>query len=177
MLRQVIAETPNSKWTDSGTLPMASARVVIAEDHPQYRELLCEQLRLSPDLEVVGEARDAWEAIAAVGKQAPDVLTLDLDLPGMSGLDVLRVVRWYSPKTQVIMLSGHAEEEVVLEALKHGARGYVVKGEGTDLTKAIRAVQRGEVWARRRVLARVLEELVGLASLTLSATGGEPAPA
>jgi len=177
MLRQVIAETPNSKWTDSGTLPMASARVVIAEDHPQYRELLCEQLRLSPDLEVVGEARDAWEAIAAVGKQAPDVLTLDLDLPGMSGLDVLRVVRWYSPKTQVIMLSGHAEEEVVLEALKHGARGYVVKGEGTDLAKAIRAVQRGEVWARRRVLARVLEELVGLASLTLSATGGEPAPA
>jgi DNA-binding NarL/FixJ family response regulator len=156
---------------------MTSARVVIAEDHPQYRELLCEQLRLSPDLEVVGEAQDAWEAVAAVGRLAPDVLTLDLDLPGMSGLDVLRVVRWYSPKTQVIMLSGHTEEEVVLEALKHGARGYVVKGEGTDLAKAIRAVQRGEVWARRRVLSRVLEELVGLASLTLPATGGEPAHA
>jgi DNA-binding NarL/FixJ family response regulator len=105
------------------------------------------------------------------------VLTLDLDLPGMSGLDVLRVIRWYSPNTQVIILSGHTEEEIVLEALKQGAMGYIVKYEEIDLAKAIRAVQRGEVWARRRVLARVLEELVGLASLTLPATGGEPAPA
>src|SRR3990172_3740262 len=164
MLRQLLPETPNSKRTSRGAISMASARIVIAEDHPQYRELLCEQLRLAPDLEVVGEAKDAWEAIAAVGRLAPDVLTLDLDLPGMSGLDVLRVVRWYSENTQVIILSGHTEEETVLEALKHGARGYVVKGEGTDLAKAIRAVQRGEVWAGRRVLARVLEDLVGLAS-------------
>jgi DNA-binding NarL/FixJ family response regulator len=141
---------------------MASARVVVAEDHPQCRELLCEQLGLAPDLELVGEARDAWEAIAAVGRLTPDVLTLDVDLPGMSGLDILRVVRWYSPKTCVIMLSGHDEEQFIREALKMGARGYIVKGDGTDLTKAIRAVQRGEVWARRRHMALVIEELIHL---------------
>ena len=141
---------------------MASTRVVVAEDHPQCRELLCEQLGLAPDLELVGEARDAWEAIAAVGRLTPDVLTLDVDLPGMSGLDILRVVRWYSPKTCVIMLSGHDEEQFIREALKQGARGYIVKGDGTDLTKAIRAVQRGEVWARRRHMALVIEELIHL---------------
>lgn len=148
--------------TGKGTMCMASARVVVAEDHPQCRELLCEQLGLAPDLELVGEARDAWEAIAAVGRLTPDVLTLDVDLPGMSGLDILRVVRWYSPKTCVIMLSGHDEEQFIREALKMGARGYIVKGDGTDLTKAIRAVHRGEVWARRRHMALVIEELIHL---------------
>ncbi len=153
---------------------MASARIVIAEDHQQYRELLREQLRLAPDLEVVGEARDGIDAIRAVGRLAPDVLTLDLDLPEMPGLDVLRVVRWYSPNTKVIILSGHAEEETVLEALREGARGYVVKGEGTDLVKVIRAVQRGEIWAGRRILSRVHEELVGRASKGPPTAGGKP---
>lgn len=175
MHQQAISDISISMRAFNETILTAPARVVIAEDYPQYRELLCEQLCLAPDMEVVGEARDAWEAIAAVGRLAPDVLTLDLDLPGMSGLDVLRVVRWYSPNTQVIMVSGHTEEEIVLEALKQGARGYIVKSEGTDLAKAIRAVQRGEVWARRRVLARVLEELVGLDSLGFPAPGSEPA--
>ncbi len=117
---------------------MASARIVIAEDHPQYREPLREQLCLAPDLQVIEEARDAWEVIAAVGRLAPDVLTLDLDWPGICGLDVLHVVQWYGPNTQVIILSDHAEKETVLEALKQGARGYIVKSDGTDLAKAIR---------------------------------------
>jgi len=137
--------------------------------------MLCEQLRLAPDLEVIGDARDGWEAIAAVGKLKPDVLTLDLDLPGMHGLDVLRVVRWYSPDTKVIILSGHAEEATIQETLKQGARGYIVKGEGANLERAVRVVQNGEVWARRQVLATVIEELSRLAELTFPAAAGEPA--
>jgi len=146
-----------------GVTTIAPIRIVVAEDHPKFREMLCEQLRLAPDLEVIGDAQDGWEAIAAVGKLKPDVLTLDLDLPGMHGLDVLRVVRWYSPDTKVIILSGHAEEPTIQETLKEGARGYIVKGEGANLEKAVRVVQNGEVWARRRVLASVIEELSGLA--------------
>jgi len=152
-------------------------QIVVAEDHPEFRELLSKQLGLEPDLKVIGEARDGFEAIAAVARLAPDVLTLDLDLPGLSGLEVLEVVRWCSPNTKVIILSGHDEEETVLEAIRLGARGYIVKAEGTNPVKAVRAVQRGEVWATRRVLARVLEELIGVADLTFPATGGEPAPA
>ena len=147
----------------------------MAEDHANFREMLCEQLRLAPDLEVIGDARDGWEAIAAVGRLQPDVLTLDLDLPGMHGLDVLRVVRWYSPDTKVIILSGHAEELTIQETLKQGARGYIVKGEGANLEKAVRVVQNGEVWARRKVLATVIDELSRLAELTFPATDGEPA--
>ncbi len=148
---------------------MLPIRIVVAEDHPEFRALLCEQLGSAPGLEIVGEAGDGRQAIAAVGRLDPDVLTLDIDLPGMNGLEVLRVVKWYSPETKVIILSGQDEEATILEALKYGARGYVLKGDGTDLVKAIRAVHRGEVWARRRVLAQVIEELIQLAGRTLPA--------
>lgn len=153
---------------------MPAVRIVVAEDHPRFRELICEQLGLEPDLEVVGEARDGPEAVSAVRRLDPDVLTLDIDLPGMSGLEVLRVVKCYSPRTKVIILSGHGEEPTILAALTQGARGYIVKGDGTDLPKAIRAVQRGEVWARRRDLALVIEELSHVASLAFPAAADEP---
>jgi DNA-binding NarL/FixJ family response regulator len=135
-------------------------RVVVAEDHPEFRELLCEMLRLDPNVEVIGEARDGWEALASASRLTPDVLLLDLDLPGLSGLEVLTLVRWKSLHTHVIIVSGHDEEEIVKEALKGGAKGYVVKGGVADLGRAILAVQRGEIWVPRRVLARVIEELL-----------------
>jgi DNA-binding NarL/FixJ family response regulator len=107
----------------------------------------------------------------------PDILTLDIDLPGIGGLEVLPVIRWCSPKTKVIVLSSHDEEAIILEALELGAMGYIVKSDGANVEKAIRAVQRGEVWARRRVLAHVLDHLVGLAGRTFRKAEGEPAPA
>lgn len=158
-------------------LMLSIIRIVIAEDDPGLRELFTEQLSVAPDLEVIGEACSGREAIATVGRLNPDILTLDIDLPGISGLEVLPVVRWCSPKTKVIILSGHTDEATILEALELGARGYIVKGDGTNLEKAIRAVQRGEVWARRRAVARVLDHLVGLAGRTFQEARGEPAPA
>jgi DNA-binding NarL/FixJ family response regulator len=152
-------------------------RIVIAEDDPGLCELFRERLSSVPDFEVIGEARNGREAIAIVGRLDPDILTLDIDLPGIGGLEVLPVIRWCSPKTKVIVLSSHDEEAIILEALELGAMGYIVKSDGTNLEKAIRAVQRGEVWARRRVLARVLDHLVGLAGRTFRKAGGEPAPA
>ncbi|MDE2180555.1 MAG: response regulator transcription factor [candidate division NC10 bacterium] len=142
-------------------------RVVVAEDDSVYRELLREQLRLAPDLDVIGEARDGREAVAAVGRLKPDILTLDLDLPGMNGLDVLYVTRWCSPDTKVIIISGRDEESIVQEALRQGAKGYVVKGDGTDLKKTIRVVHDGEVWARRQVLTAIIAEM---------GNAGQPAP-
>lgn len=155
---------------------MPPVRIVVAEDAPVLRELFCEQLRVARECEVVGEASDGREAIATTGRVNPDILTLDLDMPRMGGLEVLQVVRWYRPNTHVIILSGHAEEATIMEALTLGARGYVVKGNGTKLEEAIRAVQRGEIWARRRVLACVLDQLVGLASRPFQQPGEEPAP-
>jgi DNA-binding NarL/FixJ family response regulator len=93
----------------------------------------------------------------------------------MSGLDVLRVTRWYSPDTKVIIVSGHGEEPIIQEAIKLGARGYIVKGEGAELEKAVKVVHDGEVWARRRVLAKVIDELSRLAELPFPAAGAERA--
>jgi DNA-binding NarL/FixJ family response regulator len=152
-------------------------RIVIAEDDPGLCELFREQLSSASDLAVIGEAHSGREAIATVARLDPDIVTLDIDLPGIGGLEVLPVIRWCSPKTKVIVLSGHSEEAIILEALGLGAMGYIIKGDGTNLEKAIRAVQRGEVWARRRVLARMVNQLVSLVGRTLQEAGGEPAPA
>ena len=92
------------------TILMTPVRIVVAEGHAELREVFREQFQLEPDIEVIGEARDGWEAIAAVGRLTPDILTLYVDLPGLGGLDVLPVVRWYSPRTKVIMLSGRDDD-------------------------------------------------------------------
>lgn len=157
---------------------MSSAiRIVVAEDDPGLSELYCERFGSVPDFEVVGQARSAREAIATVGRLDPDILTLDIDLPGIGGLEVLPVVRWCSPNTKVIVVSGHDEETTILEALELGARGYIVKGDRTDMIKAVRAVQCGEVWARRRIVSYMLSRLVDLAGRSFQEAGGEPAPA
>lgn len=138
-------------------------RIVVAENEPGFCERLSEQLHFAPDLEIVGGVRDPREVIATVGRLNPDILVLESDLPGIEGWQVLRVVRWCSPNTKVIIRSSHADEATIVEALELGARGYIVDGDGTDMEKAIRAVQRGELWTRRRVLARLLERYVGFA--------------
>ena len=168
----------HASWKANGSsgktdLMPSMIRIVIAEDDPGLCELFREQLSLVPGFEVIGEAHSGREAIAIVGRLNPDILTLGIDLPGIGGMEVLPVVGWCSPKTKVIVLSGHDEEATILEALELGAMGYIVKGDGTNLEKAIRAVQRGEVWARRRLLARVLGQLVGLASRTFQEELGQ----
>lgn len=135
-------------------------RIVIAEPDHAYHEWLCIRLRHEPDLEVVEEAREAREAIVAAGRIRADVLVLDLDLPGMDGLDALEVVTWWSPTTLVLILLGKAHEALGVQALIRGARGYLIKDERFELADAIRAVQRGEIWARRQVVARAIEELI-----------------
>ncbi len=154
---------------------MPSLRIVVAEDHPSFREMLCEQLRVVPGVEVIAEAHDGWEAVAVTGRLMPDVLTLDLNLPGLGGLDVLRVVRRYSPETKVIIISGHDDKESIRDALRGGARGYVVKGATSDVGAVIQAVTRGEVWVGRRVVAGVIEEMTSVSEQPHPASAGHGA--
>jgi DNA-binding NarL/FixJ family response regulator len=149
-------------------------RVVIAEGDRGVAESLREVLSAAPDLTVVGEARSGREAIASAGRLEPDILLLDIDLSGSCGLDILPLITWWSPCVKVIIVSGHSDEATIVEALALGARGYIIKGDETSVVKAIRAVQCGEVWARRRVVARVLAQLVGLAIGTFQGVQGEP---
>jgi len=122
-------------------------RVVFADDHPLVREGLGRLLAGLPGVEVAGEAADGAGALSKVKSVRPDLLLLDIEMPGMGGLETIRLVREASPATEVIVVSMYSAESFVHEALRAGAKGYVVKGESTEaLIAAIRTVGDGRTY-------------------------------
>ncbi len=120
-------------------------RVLIAEDHTIVRQGLIALLTSERGIEVVGEAADGHEAVAATLRLHPHVVLMDLAMPGMSGIDATRQIKRDAPGTAVLILSMHAAEEHVRPAVRAGATGYLLKGSGlSDLVSAIRAVASGE---------------------------------
>ena len=119
--------------------------IVLAEDHHMVRQGLKLVLEQEKSFRLVGEASDGLEAIRLVETVKPGVLVLDLMIPRLHGLDVTRHVRKNCPATRVIILSMHADEPYVMEALRNGAAGYVLKDStGGDLVKAVREVNAGK---------------------------------
>ena len=119
--------------------------IVLAEDHHMVRQGLKLVLEQEKNFRLVGEASDGLEAIRLVETVKPGVLVLDLMIPRLHGLDVTRHVRKNCPATRVIILSMHADEPYVMEALRNGAAGYVLKDStGGDLVKAVREVNAGK---------------------------------
>ncbi|HVN87550.1 MAG TPA: response regulator transcription factor [Candidatus Binatia bacterium] len=124
-----------------------SVTIFIADDHAVVRLGLQALIDAEPDLQLIGQAADGREALVQVQQLRPQVLVLDLVLPGMHGLEVLRRVPRISPETRVIVLSMHANEAYVLDALRGGAVGYVLKGsDTTELVRAIRQVVAGDIY-------------------------------
>jgi len=120
-------------------------RVVVADDHAIVRAGVRALLAAEPDMLVVGEAGDGRDAIAKLTRAAPDVLIIDLSMPGMNGVEAIARARAAAPATRVLVLSMHAAPDYVRPALRAGAHGYVVKGAGLDdLVRAVRAVAAGE---------------------------------
>jgi two-component system response regulator NreC len=133
---------------------MARTTVVVADDHPLVREGLRALLDAQEDFTVIGQAADGLIAVALVERLRPDVLLLDVMMPGLNGLEVARQVAQCSPKTRVVILSMHANEPYVLVALRNGVAGYILKDASSD------EVMRGlrEVAAGRRYLSGSLSE-------------------
>ncbi|MFZ1474509.1 MAG: response regulator transcription factor [Anaerolineae bacterium] len=127
---------------------------MLADDHPIVRQGLRALLEAETDFQLVGEAGDGLEAVGLVERVKPDVLVLDLMMPGLAGFEVARQTRQRSPQTRIVILSMHADEGYVLEALTAGASAYVLKKSTTaDLVKAIR-----DAIAGRRFLSPPLSE-------------------
>jgi two-component system response regulator NreC len=137
---------------------MNKTRIVLADDHPVVRHGVRSLLQSDPEFTVVGEASDGIETVQVVEKLSPDVLVVDLMIPGLNGLEITRQVRQRSPMTRVIILSMHANEPYVLEALKNGASGYVLKdSSGTDLIQAVRMVATGQRYLSPPLSERAVE--------------------
>lgn len=139
---------------------MSQIRLLIVDDHEVVRLGLRTLLEGEEDLTVVAEAGTAEEALIQTAHHRPDVVVLDIQLPGRSGLDVCRDIRQKFPQTQVVMLTSSVNENFALEALRAGAAGYVLKQVGNDeLVRAIRAAHNGETALDPKTAARLVARL------------------
>jgi len=140
---------------------MSVTTIVLADDHHVVRQGLKALLEAEPDFRVVGETGDGLEVVPLVERLQPDVLLLDLMMPSLNGLEVTRQVSWRSPQTRIVILSMHANEAYVLEALRAGAAAYVLKESTADeLVRAIREATAGRRYLSPPLSARAIEVYV-----------------
>ncbi len=136
---------------------MEKLRVLIADDHPVFRYGLRALIAADPGMELVGEATDGEEAVALVAAVQPDVVLMDLNMPGMNGIEATRRITPASPSVGVLVVT-MLDDESVFAAVRAGARGYLLKGaEAAETLRAIRAVGNGEVIFSPGVARRVME--------------------
>lgn len=136
--------------------------ILIVDDHELVREGLRKVLKRQSDMQVVGEASTAEELLSKCAEHEPDVVILDVTLPGRSGLDVLKDLLSQFPKMRVLVLSMHPAERFALRALRAGAAGYITKDAATsELVTAIRRIVGGRVYASPAVADQVMEHFLG----------------
>jgi DNA-binding NarL/FixJ family response regulator len=138
-----------------------AARIALADDHPIVLDGLEQLFRLEPDFEVVARCRDGQETLSVVREQRPDLLILDVRMPGTDGLAVLRAIRDEGLPTRVVLLTAALDDEQLVEAVRLGVRGVVLKETAPKLlVKAMREVQAGGQWLEPGVVSRALRKLV-----------------
>ena len=140
-------------------------RVFLVDDHEVVRRGIADMINAEPDLEVVGEASTARQAVARDAATVPDVAVLDVRLPDGSGIDVCRTIRSANPVVQCLMLTAYDDDEASYSAVLAGASGYVLKDiRGQHLVESIRRVARGESLVQKAVTRKVVTELTGTAA-------------
>ena len=148
-------------------------RVLIADDHTIVRSGLRLLLQTEPDIEVIGEALDGREAVALAESLRPDVILMDIAMPGTSGLEATKQIKSRFPQMCVLALTMHRSDEYFFEMLKVGASGYVLKGaETSELIGAIRTVARGEVFLYPTMAKQLLQDY--LSRLKEPQASGQP---
>jgi DNA-binding NarL/FixJ family response regulator len=120
-------------------------RVLVADDHPVVRQGICAMLEVEPDLEVVADVGDGSQAVTLTLARSPDVVLMDVQMPGLDGIEALREILRQRPQTRVVMLTTFGHENYVVPSFKAGAAGYLLKDVGrAELVAAIRRVAAGE---------------------------------
>lgn len=138
-------------------------RVVIVDDHHLFREGLTRLLNEAPDIRVVAGYSSGEEALASIGEPPPDVVLMDVHMPGMGGVEATRRLRLAHPRLQVLMLTVSEQEEDLFAAIRAGARGYLLKNAtSAELLEAIRQVHAGGAVIAPRLAVRLLDELAAV---------------
>lgn len=133
-------------------------RVVIAEDHTLFRQGLKALLSLEPEFEVVGEAADGFQAIQSAKELKPDIILLDISMPRVDGMAAIREIKSVCPEAKILILTVHKTEEHVLETLKSGASGYVLKDAShEEFLLAMRSVLQGKRYLSPDISARIVD--------------------
>jgi len=139
---------------------MVKQRILLVDDHEVVRLGLKSLLERHPQFEIVGEAASAREALEQVESNHPDVVVMDIRLPGTSGIEACEEITSRFPETRVLMLTSYAEDEMLFSAIRAGASGYILKQiDGEELVRALEAVARGEALLDPAVTQRVFQEV------------------
>lgn len=141
-----------------GAVDVKRLRVLLVDDHALVRDGVRALLQQLPSLEIVGEAGNGREAVQLAEEVRPDLVLMDIAMPGLNGLDATRQILRLLPQTKVLVLSMYDDQEYVYELLRAGASGYLLKGSGAaDLLTAIEVVARGDCFLSPSIAGRVVE--------------------
>jgi NarL family two-component system response regulator LiaR len=164
-------------WIVEGASGMKKIRVLLADDHSLFREGLANILNAQPDFKVVGEAGDGLEVMVKARELLPDLIVMDISMPGCDGVEATQRIKEEHPDITIVMLTVRDEDEKLFEAIKSGAQGYLLKSiRSRDLVKLLRGAVQGEAAITPALGGRMLEEFrrLGRQAYTFS---DEEAPA
>src|ERR1700758_5436507 len=154
-----MSENSSLPAPDTTVAAKPKIRIVIADDHPIFRDGLCKLLALEEDFEVVAQAQDGRQVLDVLQQYEPDILLLDLKMPGLDGLATLQRLQIAKNKTSVIVLTASDDKNEFVQAMKLGTSGIVLKQTATELLiKSIRKVHAGEIWLDSHTTAAVMRQ-------------------
>ena len=138
---------------------MKQVRVLLADDHALFREGLAGIINNQPDMQVVGEANDGLEAFVKAQELQPDLILMDVQMPGMDGIEAVKQIKQVLPETIIVMLTVRGDDDMLFEALKNGAQGYLLKEiRSQALLEMLRGALQGEAAISPNLAGRVLSE-------------------
>lgn len=153
---------------------METTRVLLVDDHCLFREGLASIINGQPDMEIVGEAEDGLEALVKAQELKPDLILMDITMPGCDGLEATRRIKEALPDAVIVMLTVHGDEDRLFQAIKNGARGYLLKNiRSQDMLALMRGVLRGEAAISPALAGLILEEFGRLARSASADQAGE----
>jgi two-component system, NarL family, nitrate/nitrite response regulator NarL len=173
-----MSENSSNGTTVTSSAVKSKIRIVIADDHPIFRDGLCKLLALEEDFEVVAQASDGRQVLEVLQQYEPDILLLDLKMPGLDGLSTLQRLQAAKSKTRVIVLTASDDKNEFVQAMKLGTSGIVLKQTATELLiKSIRKVNAGEIWLDSHTTAEVIRRFVSADDPPIGPPIQSPGPA